>query len=221
MEFSHTLSIGDRFMDKNAMTSPRLTRETVLRGALDMLNEAGIDGLSTRRLAEKLGVQSPTLYWHFKSKAELMAAMAEAIMFECHPNSLPAEGIPWQDWLLANSVSFRQALLAYRDGARLHAGTRPRQGHFGAIEAQVTLLCNAGFSPEDAVALLMMLGRFVVGWVLEEQQTEEPDTQPEADENHYPLMVQGCRLLQAKNPDDVFEHSIRMIIIGAERQRDK
>ncbi|HHT8960921.1 TPA: TetR family transcriptional regulator, partial [Burkholderia cenocepacia] len=65
-------------------TGARLTRDTVLRAALDLLDEVGIDGLSTRRLAERLGVQSPTLYWHFRNKAELLDAMAEAIMLERH-----------------------------------------------------------------------------------------------------------------------------------------
>lgn len=36
-------------------TAMRLTRETVLRGALALLNEIGIDALSTRRLAQHLG----------------------------------------------------------------------------------------------------------------------------------------------------------------------
>lgn len=40
-------------------TGARLTRDTVLRAALELLDEVGIDGLSTRRLAERLGVQSP------------------------------------------------------------------------------------------------------------------------------------------------------------------
>uniref|UniRef100_UPI003CE7F013 TetR family transcriptional regulator n=1 Tax=Serratia bockelmannii TaxID=2703793 RepID=UPI003CE7F013 len=48
-------------------TATRLTRETGLRGALALLNDIGIDALSTRRLALHLGVQSPTLYWHFKN----------------------------------------------------------------------------------------------------------------------------------------------------------
>ena len=65
-------------------TGARLTRDTVLRAALELLDEVGIDGLSTRKLAERLGVQSPTLYWHFKNKGELLDAMAEAIMLERH-----------------------------------------------------------------------------------------------------------------------------------------
>lgn len=207
-------------MNKKNTTPPRLTHKMVLRAALDILNETGIDSLSTRHLAKRLGIQSPTLYWYFNSKAELMTAMAEAIMLESHIDSLPIDGARWQDWLLTNAISFRRTLLSYRDGARLHAGTRPRQGHFGTIEAQITLLCDAGFSSEEAITLLMMLGRFIVGWVLEEQQTNELDTQIEPDENLFPLMAEGGRILQEISPDEIFEKSIHIIITGAERQRD-
>ncbi|HHK5808629.1 TPA: TetR family transcriptional regulator, partial [Serratia marcescens] len=106
-------------------TTARLTRETVLRGALALLDDIGIDALSTRRLAQHLGVQSPTLYWHFKNKAELLKAMAETIMLD-HREEVPAD-IPWHAWVTANAINFRRALLAYRDGARLHAGTRPQE----------------------------------------------------------------------------------------------
>ena len=103
----------------NSTDRTRLKRDDVLRAALDLLNEVGIDALSTRKLAEKLGVQSPTLYWHFKSKGALLDAMSAAIMLESRARFAPESHARWQDWVLADGCSFRQALLAYRDGARL------------------------------------------------------------------------------------------------------
>lgn len=82
--FSHTLPISDRFMSKKDIAPQRLTREIVLRTALDMLNEEGIDSITTRKLAQRLGIKSPTLYWHFKNKSLLMEAMAETIINEHH-----------------------------------------------------------------------------------------------------------------------------------------
>ena len=60
--FSHTLPISDRFMSKKDIAPQRLTREIVLRTALDMLNEEGIDSITTRKLAQRLGIKSPTLH---------------------------------------------------------------------------------------------------------------------------------------------------------------
>src|ERR1043165_9665391 len=123
----------------------RLHRDDVLRAALDLLNEVGIDALSTRKLAERLGVQSPTLYWHFKSKGALLDAMSTAVMQHSRAPSLPGPDEHWREWLLADVRSFRRALLAFRDGARLHAGTRPGEAQRESIEARLRLLCAAGF----------------------------------------------------------------------------
>ncbi|EKZ6610615.1 TetR family transcriptional regulator, partial [Klebsiella pneumoniae] len=50
----------------------RLNRESVIDAALELLNETGIDGLTTRKLAQKLGIEQPTLYWHVKNKRALL-----------------------------------------------------------------------------------------------------------------------------------------------------
>ena len=54
----------------------RLDRERIVRRALDLLDEAGLDGLTVRRLASDLGVQDAALYWHVPSKAALLDEMA-------------------------------------------------------------------------------------------------------------------------------------------------
>ena len=46
-----------------------IEREKILDAALMLINEVGLDKFTTRRLAERLGVQQPALYWHFRSKS--------------------------------------------------------------------------------------------------------------------------------------------------------
>lgn len=200
-------------------SAPRLTRETVLRAALELLNEVGIDALSTRRLAERLGVQSPTLYWHFKNKSELLRDMSEAILLERHRESLPKRGQSWRSWLTANANSFRRALLAYRDGARLHAGTRPRDAHFDAIETKLRFLCDAGFSADQALTILVTFGSFILGWVLEEQAEEKMNTPASAAEaaphaGTHPLMAHAWAKFSDQDPDKAFDNSIKIMLDG-------
>jgi TetR/AcrR family transcriptional regulator, tetracycline repressor protein len=45
-----------------------LTKAAIVQAALDLLDEAGTDGLTLRALASRLGVQAPALYWHVASK---------------------------------------------------------------------------------------------------------------------------------------------------------
>jgi len=206
----------------NPTDRSRLNRDDVLRAALALLNEVGIDALSTRKLAERLSVQSPTLYWHFKSKAALLDAMSEALVVS-HTQMQPAPDERWQDWLRANGHGFRRALLACRDGARLHAGTRPGPLHFESIEARLRLLCAAGFEPGAATQLMMSLGRFVIGWVLEEQAALQPDAPPSAtaagpDAAQYPLLAAGWAATVGGDADAVFDRALKLLVDGAEAQ---
>ena len=58
----------------------KLDKGTVIAAALELLNEVGMDSLTTRKLAERLKVQQPALYWHFQNKRALLDALAEAML---------------------------------------------------------------------------------------------------------------------------------------------
>src|SRR5947209_3552131 len=107
----------------------KLERRAVVRAALRLLDEVGLDGLSLRRLAAEVGVRAPALYWYFKNKQELLDEMAEAMLAGQAWPASPAPGQEWSDWLAERARAHRRAMLAHRDGARLHAGTRPTEGH--------------------------------------------------------------------------------------------
>ena len=83
------------------MTDPAaLDRGEVVRVALQLLDELGLDGLTMRRLAQRLGVTAASLYWHVRDKDELLSLLAETITAEV-PVADP--GRPWRDelWRLA------------------------------------------------------------------------------------------------------------------------
>ena len=56
-----------------------LDRATIVHAALRLLDEVGIDGLSTRRLAAELGIKSASLYWHFKDQGELLLTLEPSL----------------------------------------------------------------------------------------------------------------------------------------------
>ena len=58
----------------------QLSREQVLAAALGLLDEAGLEQLTMRRLAAALGVQNGATYWHFRSKQDLLEAMADTLL---------------------------------------------------------------------------------------------------------------------------------------------
>jgi AcrR family transcriptional regulator len=149
-----------------------MNRETVIAEALGLLDEVGLDTVSTRRLAKRLGVEQPSLYWHFRTKSELLDAMAEAAMRPHSTAALPTPGDDWPTWFLDNTRSFRRTLLMRRDGARLHAGTTPT-GDFDRIRRKMDFLVTSGVPERDAQMAMMAASRFTVGSVLEEQADAE------------------------------------------------
>ncbi|GAA2104588.1 TetR/AcrR family transcriptional regulator C-terminal domain-containing protein [Streptomyces albiaxialis] len=155
----------------------KISREAVITEALDLLDEVGLDAVSTRRLAKRLGVEQPSLYWYFRTKKDLLAAMAQAAMAPHAAEPLPAPGDDWRTWFLENARSVRRTLLMRRDGARLHAGSAPTSD-LDRIRRKVSFLVASGVPEHDAQMAMLAVGRFTVGSVLEEQadQAEQADT---------------------------------------------
>jgi TetR/AcrR family tetracycline transcriptional repressor len=147
----------------------KIKKHDVLLAALILLDELGLDELSTRQIALRLGVESPALYWHFKNKAELLTAMSEEVMMRWHTPSIPEETEVWPTWFADNVRSFRATLLRYRDGARLHAGSRPRSGDRAVIASKAAYMVRCGFTLKEASMALYAGGQYALGCALEEQ----------------------------------------------------
>lgn len=181
----------------------KLTKESVVAEALDLLDEVGLDDVTTRRLADRLGVKQPSLYWHFQNKEELLHAMAAAAMAP-HANApLPVVGEDWREWFLENYRSFRRTLLAHRDGARLHAGSTPTETDFGRAVRKLEFLIDSGVSRQDAQAALLASSHFTVGFVLEEQAAS--DTEEPQDESPGP---------QPPDADTAFDAGLGLLLDG-------
>src|ERR687884_114906 len=88
---------------------PSIDRERLVREALALLDAAGFDALTMRRLAERLGVQAASLYNHVRDKHELLALLADAICGEVRE---PDPRRPWREQLEAVAWGYPRGLLA-------------------------------------------------------------------------------------------------------------
>ena len=152
----------------------RLDRERVVRAALALLDEVGLDGLTLRRLAQDLGVKAPALYWHVASKADLLHEMAVTMLRDLVDGEAWDEatlaGSPWQDCVRDSATNLRRMLLAHRDGARVFSGTLVTDEALrDAVEVPLGVLTAAGFTPDDAARAWGTVLSFVLGFVVEEQ----------------------------------------------------
>jgi len=202
-----------------------IDRDRIIDEAMLLLNEVGIDGMTTRKLAQRLGVQQPALYWHFRNKSALLDAINAEMLKRYYTHRLPRLGQDWAEFTMASARSQRQALLAVRDGARITAGTRPTDADFADTEKQLQLYVEAGFSAEEALHVAISISRYVVGYVLEEQgerarEVEEAGDLPGdlvAELAPFPIMAQAVDTLVKEgtiNTDRAFETGLGFLVDG-------
>ncbi len=146
----------------------QLDQAQVVRAALDLLDEVGLDELTMRRLAERLGVKAASLYRHVKDKEELLALLADQISGEI---PLVSGSGSWREQLAAMAWNVRRGLLAHRDAARVVALTPPfgprRLAH---IEEVLRILRSAGLSASDAARAAYHCNNFITEFVADEMR---------------------------------------------------
>ena len=213
------------------MTTTRapVTRDAIVAAALALLAEGGLEAVSFRRIATRLGVSAPTLYWHVDSKRQLMDLMAEALLRRTgDAYSQPRPGQPWWEWLRTDARQMFATLVSTRDAPRVVAGNRPSPEHFAGIERVLGVLVGAGMTPGQAQQTLFAIGAYVIGsateWQAEaERQTTQPLPDPDdedADALRADVLAEQPVLLAAisellHRPDTAaFEYGLDLLVEG-------
>jgi TetR/AcrR family tetracycline transcriptional repressor len=201
-----------------------LTREDVVTAAVRLLDEVGLAGLTLRRLAKELGISAPTLYWHVKDKRELLDLMAEHMIAEHRAGQPPLpDNLTW--WEKATEMCRRQyfALIAHRDGAQVVAGNRPTEGTLPLVDRWLGMWIDAGFPPEEALALILSVGNYIVGSALEYQAEadrakvrKDIAAISQLDKERYPNLKKAiaCRGTKRRDPHALFEYGLNLLIAG-------
>jgi TetR/AcrR family tetracycline transcriptional repressor len=206
----------------------KITADVIAHTALGLLDEVGLDGLTMRLVAAKLGVQAPALYWHVKNKQRLLDAMADAMFAEAVDRlESPRLDEPWEDWLAAHARRIRAAMLRYRDGARVFAGTHIADpGMPRTVELTLRTLQDAGFSLVDAGRGVATVLHYTVGYTIEEQARQgtgygddnpyQPDRVAAVfDPERYPLAARAAtEVFFEADGDAGFEHGLRLLLSG-------
>jgi len=203
---------------------PSDDQRRIITAALELLDEVGLNELSLRKLAAKLNLKAPALYWHFKNKEELIDYMAEAILSEEFADLTPrAQDEPWQDWTITLCKRLRKAMLGYRDGGRIVTGAHffPAITLVRLFETSAQSLTSAGVEEVHAELIVSTAVHFTFGRVIEEQSGPEEDQVRKVDfaamQEAFPYLMKSIeRIQKAGNleqlSDEEFEESLRLII---------
>ncbi len=137
--------------------------------AHDYVAEHGIDALTMRRLAGAADVSPGAIYKHFRDQRDLRRAMADAIYATIDLSDIDIDQ-PTSEQVIACCMRMRSAMLKFRDGGRIVAGSYSPFAATAALGATLRTLLQAIALPSfDAGNLAYVLRNFTVGFVIEEQ----------------------------------------------------
>jgi len=201
-----------------------ITRAGIVATALQLLDEQGIQAVTARALADRLGVRAPALYWHIGSKQEILDEMATEIHRRvARQIEQELDGDNWREGLATYARVVRREYLKHRDGARTFSGARVTD--LDVLRAQESLLSRwtaSGIPLAEVGAAGQLLTAFVVGFVIEEQERTQAGgegysiaAKDEVVGAAVPLVAGAGKSLLTTN-DERFERYVEIILSGLE-----
>lgn len=198
-----------------------LSRTSVLAAAVALADEEGIDAISMRRLAERLGVVPMALYKHVADKEDLLDGMVDVVIGEF----TYSDGDP--DWRAAFTAGIRSARASVmrHPWARRAIETRTLRtpAVLGHMEALTRLLLDAGLSPDLAHHAMHTLGNRIWGFSPElfnqaPGTAERRSTADSPDPAHYAAILAIAADAEARRPgatgcDEDFEFTFALDLV--------
>jgi TetR/AcrR family transcriptional regulator, tetracycline repressor protein len=201
-----------------------LTRRRIAQEALAVIDEEGLDALTMRGVAARMGVGVMSLYHHTPNKEALLADVVDAILAEIEVPP-PPDG-DWQQPLRAMLTSARRAILRHSSAVPLLAARQPATAAaLGALDAEIGLLLRAGFDPAEAARVHRCVASYLLGYVSLELSGFLPADSADLDLRDperlavaYPSLVAATRYLLAYDADADFDAGLRALLTGFFRQ---
>jgi AcrR family transcriptional regulator len=152
-----------------------LSRDRVLRTAIALADERGVQELTMRKLAKRLGVEAMSLYNHVAGKGDLLDGMIDLVFAEIDP---PLAGGDWKAELRKRAISTRAALLRHRWAVgEMEGRTSHGPSNLAVHEAVLGCLRAAGFSIPMTVSAMSVQDAYIYGFAL--QQTDMSSQTPD------------------------------------------
>jgi AcrR family transcriptional regulator len=209
-----------------------MSRDQVLRAALEIIDKDGVEGLSMRRLGRALGRDPMALYRYAPNKPALLDGVAELILNDL---TLDTHDQDWAGQLRVVARDFRRLALAHPKVVPLLV-TRPLStplalrpaGTLRPLEGTLQLLTRAGFTAVDALHVYRAFFGFLHGHVLNELQ-ELIDNHEETDDllrlglqrlplREFPLLRSLAPVLADYDGATEMERGLDILLSGLKRQ---
>ncbi|WP_461174914.1 TetR/AcrR family transcriptional regulator [Arthrobacter sp. Z1-9] len=205
-----------------------LSRERVLRCALDLADESGIVGLTIRSLATSMGTKPMSLYHYVANKDEILDGIVDMVFDEIEPPSPAGE---WREQMHRRAHAVRDALKRHPWAVGLlETRASPGAATLRHHEATLATLRSAGFSVQMTAHAYALLDSYIYGAALQEAALpfHGPDAAPEVtssivklfSDGQYPRLVEIATehvLKPGYDFGDEFDFGLNVILEGLAR----
>jgi len=151
-------------MAKSKTREP-VSRERAIRVAVTLADSTGIESLSMRKLATELGIEAMSLYYHVKSKDDILDGMLDVVYSEF---STPRAGDEWRTAMQERAESMRSVLAQHHWAISIKARTSPGPETLGHLDSVIGCLRAAGFSMPLTGHAMSILDSYVHGFAQQE-----------------------------------------------------
>jgi AcrR family transcriptional regulator len=213
-----------------------LTRDRVLRTAVDLADSAGIDALTIRRLAEQLGVEAMSLYYHVANKEAILDGIVDLVFQEIEEAvggfAVAETDAAWKTTLRARILAARTVMLRHPWAPGV-MDTRADLGLAQAryVDAVVGTLRSGGLSFDLIHHAMHALGSRAYGFSQELGEGEGGDETADSGAleqmaAHVPHLAEMLSVVRHDDPDSTlgwcddqfeFEFGLDIILDGLER----
>jgi AcrR family transcriptional regulator len=142
-----------------------LSREQIVRTALELVDRNGLTALSMRRLGAELGADPMAVYYHIPNKQALLDAIVEAVMAEIDL-SVDNPASPPEERILRAAHAYRDAMMAHVNALPIvlaHGPSTPAA--LRPVELLTGILRDAGLPPAEALSGMNTIAAAVRGVV--------------------------------------------------------
>ena len=190
-----------------------LSRESIARAALELVDRDGAGALSVRRLAESLSVGPTNLYTYYQDRDGIVLGVIALMLAEVEPPDDP--GLSWEECLHVVLTSLREMALRHPRAFPLVAVASYDEWPMVEYDRRLDRLVLDHGAPHDLYPrLASVLDSFVTGFLLLETQAmvkPPADTwNPFLDPNTPPPQA----VFTVTNPDEAYEEGYRCILEG-------
>jgi AcrR family transcriptional regulator len=209
-----------------AMARPRkplLSPDRIVETARALVDAEGLAAVSTRRLAAQLGVSGPSLYNHFRTKDEILEAVADSVSAQVDL-SMFEDGRGWRTALHDWAVSYRGALREHPNIVPVLAtGPGRRPAGLRLADAVYGAMVDAGWPPAQATSIGALMRYFIMGSALGSFAGGFVDDASAYDPADYPHLGQAHLLAeqQEKIDERAFETGLTALLDGLVQQYEQ